>query len=309
MTIPARVRLIDVAPRDGLQNEKRPVPTATKLMLIRRLVAAGIQHIEATSFVSPKWVPQMADATDVMAALDRTAGITYSVLVPNLTGAERALAAGATELGVFAAATESFSRRNTNCSIAESLDRFGPVMAAARAAGARVRGYVSCVLGCPYEGEVSPQQVAEVAWALYDLGCQEIGLGDTLGTGTPAKTQAMIEAVARRVPIKRLIGHFHDTWGMAIANIHASLQLGVASFDAATGGLGGCPFAAGATGNVAMEDVVYLLDGLGIDTGIDLRALSEAGAWINGELGLEYRVRAGRACLSRHAASAVSTGG
>ncbi len=299
MARPGKVRIVEVGPRDGLQNEPRLVPTAVKLELIARLGACGLATIEATAFVSPKWVPQMADSTEVMRSLVRRDGVAYPVLVPNMKGFESALAAGAEEIAVFGAASEAFSRKNINCSIAESLDRFQPVVEAARAANVKVRGYVSCVLGCPYQGAVSPGAVAEVAGALLEMGCYEISLGDTIGVGTPDGTRAMIEAVAKRVPINRLAGHFHDTYGMAIANIAAALELGVATFDSSVAGLGGCPYAAGASGNVATDDVVYLLHGMGIATGIDLVTLAETGAWIARQLGRETGSKAARALLAR----------
>ncbi|HQX07155.1 MAG TPA: hydroxymethylglutaryl-CoA lyase [Zoogloea sp.] len=285
MNLPQRVRIVEVGPRDGLQNEKQIVSTDTKVELIARLGAAGLPAIEATSFVSPKWVPQMGDNAEVMARIARLPGVNYPVLTPNLKGFEAALAAGAKEVAVFGAASESFSQKNINCSIAESLDRFVPVVEAARASGVRVRGYVSCVLGCPYEGEVAPEAVAGVAATLFDMGCYEVSLGDTIGTGTPGKTRRMLDAVARRVPIDKLAGHYHDTYGQALVNIYASLQAGVATFDATVAGLGGCPYAAGASGNVATEDVVYMLDGLGVETGIHLDALVETSAWICERLG------------------------
>ena len=285
MSLPQHVRLVEVGPRDGLQNEKQPVSTATKLELIERLGAAGLPAIEATAFVSPKWVPQMADHSEVMAGLNRRPGVAYPVLAPNLKGLESAIAAGADEVAVFAAASEAFSQKNINCSIAESLERFQPVMAAAQAAKVKVRGYVSCVVGCPYQGEVNPQVVAGVSRALYEMGCYEVSLGDTIGVGTPGKVQAMLEATAKYVPIDKLAGHYHDTYGMAIANIYASLQLGVATFDSSVAGLGGCPYAAGASGNVATEEVVWLLHGLGISTGIDLDRLLDTSEWIAGQLG------------------------
>jgi hydroxymethylglutaryl-CoA lyase len=285
MNLPQRVRIVEVGPRDGLQNEKQIVSTDTKVELIARLGAAGLPAIEATSFVSPKWVPQMGDNAEVMARIARLPGVDYPVLTPNLKGFEAALAAGAKEVAVFGAASESFSQKNINCSIAESLDRFVPVVEAAKAAGVRVRGYVSCVLGCPYEGEVAPEAVAGVAATLFDMGCYEVSLGDTIGTGTPGKTRRMLDAVARRVPIDKLAGHYHDTYGQALVNIYASLQAGVATFDASVAGLGGCPYAAGASGNVATEDVVYMLDGLGVETGIRLDALVETSAWICERLG------------------------
>jgi hydroxymethylglutaryl-CoA lyase len=279
------VRIVEVGPRDGLQNEKQIVPTATKLELIRRLSAAGLRDIEVTSFVAPKWVPQMADHAEVMKGLPRDGGVTCSVLTPNLKGFEAAVAAGAREVAVFAAASEGFSRKNINCSIAESIDRFVPILEAARSAGVRVRGYVSCVVGCPYDGAIEPRVVADVAAKLRELGCYEISLGDTIGIGTPASVLRMLDAVAKNVPVEDLAGHYHDTYGMAIANIYASYQYGVRTFDAAVAGLGGCPYAKGATGNVATEDVVYLLEGLGCDTGVDLGALRDVAAWINAVLG------------------------
>ena len=299
MTLPKRVHIMDVGPRDGLQNEKQVIDTAVKVELIARLGAAGLKRIEATSFVSPKWVPQMADNLDVMAGIERLPGVVYPVLTPNVKGFEAAMAAGVTHIGVFTAASESFNRKNINCSIDESLQRFLPVMAAARAQSIEVRGYVSCVLGCPYEGEIDPEAVAAVSARLIDMGCADIGLGDTIGTGTPGKTQAMIEAVARRVPIERLVGHYHDTYGQALANIYASLEMGMTLFDTSVGGLGGCPYAKGATGNVATEDVVYMLNGLGIDTGIDLDALVDTAAWISEQLGRPPASRVARAMLAK----------
>ena len=299
MTLPTHVRLVEMGPRDGLQNEKQVVGTETKLELIARLGAAGLPAIEATSFVSPKWVPQMGDNAEVLRRIARLPGVAYPVLTPNLQGFEAALAAGATEVAVFGAASESFSRKNINCSIAESLKRFEPVMAAAQAAGVKVRGYVSCVLGCPYEGEVSPQVVADVAATLYRMGCYEVSLGDTVGVGTPGKTRRMLDAVARQVPVEHLAGHYHDTYGQAVANIYASLEAGVAVFDAAVAGLGGCPYAAGASGNVATEDVVYLLDGLGIETGVDLERLVDTAGWISERLGRAPASKVARAVLAR----------
>jgi len=298
-TLPKRVRIVEVGPRDGLQNEKRELPTPVKLELIERLAGAGLPAVEATAFVSPKWVPQMADHTEVLEGIRRRPGVDYPVLTPNLKGFEAARAAGATEVAIFGAASESFSRKNINCSIAESLARFRPVAEAARNAGVRVRGYISCVLGCPYEGPIAPQKVAEVARALYDMGCYEISLGDTIGTGTPGKTQAMIEACARAIPIDKLAGHYHDTYGQALANIYASLELGVATFDSSVAGLGGCPYAKGASGNVATEDVVYMLDGLGIETGVDLGQVVDTGQWICGVLGREPSSKAARAIAAK----------
>jgi hydroxymethylglutaryl-CoA lyase len=299
--IPAKVRIVEVGPRDGLQNEPGEVPTRTKVELIERLADAGLPAIEATAFVSPKWVPQMADHTEVLERIRRKPGVSYPVLKPNLKGLEAARAAGATEVAVFAAASETFSRKNINCSIAESLERFRPVIEQAKAHGIRVRGYVSCVLGCPYEGDVAPGRVAEVAAELDAMGCYEISLGDTIGVGTPGKTRALIEACARRVPVERLAGHYHDTYGQALGNIYASLEAGVATFDASVAGLGGCPYAAGASGNVATEDVVYLLNGLGIDTGVDLDKLVDIGAWICGVLGKTSGSKVNRAISAKKA--------
>jgi hydroxymethylglutaryl-CoA lyase len=282
--LPNAVRIVEVGPRDGLQNEPGQVPTDVKVRLIERLAEAGLPAVEATAFVSPKWIPQMADHTEVMKRIRRKSGVSYPVLTPNLKGFEAARAAGATEVAIFGAASEAFSKKNINCSIAESLKRFEPIALESRKFDIRVRGYVSCVLGCPYEGEVKPEKVAEVAGALYDMGCYEVSLGDTIGTGTPGKTKAMIEACARRVPLERLAGHYHDTYGQALANIYASLEMGVATFDASVAGLGGCPYAAGASGNVATEDVVYMLNGLGIRTGVDLDQLVDIGQWICGVL-------------------------
>ena len=301
MNLPTRVRIVEMGPRDGLQNEKQIVSTDTKVELVARLGAAGLSAIEAASFVSPRWVPQMGDAADVMARIERLPGVSYPVLTPNLQGFEAALAAGATEVAVFGAASESFSRKNINCSIAESLVRFEPVMAAAQAAGVRVRGYVSCVLGCPYEGEISPEAVAGVAATLFEMGCYEVSLGDTIGAGTPGKTRRMLDAVARRVPVGKLAGHYHDTYGQAVANVYASLEAGVACFDSAVAGLGGCPYAPGASGNVATEDVVYMLDGLGIETGISLDALVDTAGWISERLGRPPASKVARAVLAKRA--------
>jgi len=299
MALPERARIVDVGPRDGLQNEKATIATDVKAGLVDRLTDAGLQAIEAASFVSPKWVPQMADGAEVMARIRRKPGVVYSALVPNMKGFEAALGAKVEEVAVFAAASESFSQRNTNCSIAESLGRFDPVMAAARDHGVRVRGYVSCVLGCPYEGEIAPDAVAQVSKALYDMGCYEVSVGDTIGAGTPGKTKAMIEACAKHVPIDKLAGHYHDTYGQALANIYASLEMGVAVFDSSVAGLGGCPYAKGATGNVSTEDVVYMLRGLDIDTGIDLDRLIDAGEYICAALGRPTNSRVGRALLAK----------
>ena len=301
MRFPTFVKIVEMGPRDGLQNEKQAIDTATKVELIRRLRACGLAAIEATAFVSPKWVPQMADAAEVLAAIKDEAAdrVAYPVLTPNEKGLAAAIAAGAREVAVFAAASESFSQKNINCSIAESLARYAPVIATAHAAGIRVRGYVSCVLGCPYEGAISPAAVAEVAGRLHDLGCYEISLGDTIGSGNPGSTRAMLAAVMQAVPVARLAGHYHDTYGMAIANIQAALELGVVTFDASVAGLGGCPYAPGAGGNVATEDVVWLLQRQGIATGIDLNALAEVGAWISAKLGRTTQSRVGRALLAR----------
>ena len=293
------VRIVEMGPRDGLQNEKQVVPLATKLQLIDRLADAGLREIEATSFVSPKWVPQMGDHAELMRTLKRRAGVSYPVLTPNLQGFEAARAAGADQVSVFAAASEAFSKKNINCSIAQSIDRFLPVMAAAREAGIKVRGYVSCVIACPYEGPVAPAKVAEVAARLADIGCDEVSLGDTIGVGTPASVQRMLQACARVLPVERLAGHYHDTYGMAVANVAASYQFGLRCFDASVGGLGGCPYAKGATGNVATEDVVYLLHGLGATTGIDLDALVDVAAWISSQLGREPASRVSRALLAK----------
>jgi len=293
------VRIVEVGPRDGLQNEAREVPTEVKVELIERLADAGLPAVEATAFVSPKWVPQMADHTEVLERIRRKPGVDYPVLAPNLKGFESARAAGATEVAIFGAASESFSRKNINCSIAESLERFRPVAEEAKKHGVKVRGYVSCVLGCPYEGAIAPASVAKVAKALFDMGCYEVSLGDTIGTGTPAKARAMIEACAADVPMAKLAGHYHDTYGQALANIYASFELGVRTFDASIAGLGGCPYAAGASGNVATEDVVYMLDGMGVRTGIDLGQLVEIGRWICGVLGKEPSSKVNKAYKKR----------
>ncbi len=299
MSLPRKVRIVEVGPRDGLQNEPKSVPTAVKIELINRLADAGLPAVEATAFVSPKWVPQMADHAQVMAGLRGKAGVAYPVLVPNMKGFEAARAAGAEEIAVFGAASETFSRKNINCSIAQSLERFAPVVKAARARKMRVRGYISCAAGCPYEGEVKPQAVAAVAEKLYRMGCYEISLGDTIGVGTPGRVRAMIEAVAKRVPIGRLAGHYHDTYGQALANIYASLEAGVRTFDSSVAGLGGCPYAKGATGNVATEDVVYMLDGLGIETGVDLMKVLRTGRFICRELGREPSSKVARAMTAK----------
>ena len=299
MTIPRAVRLWEAGPRDGLQNEPGVVPSEIKVELIERLAGCGLKLIEATSFVSPKWVPQMGDNADVMARLKRQPGVTYGVLTPNLKGFEAAMAAGARAVGVFAAASETFSQKNINCSIAESLERFRPMVAAAKAQGVFVRGFVSCIAGCPFEGEVPPAKVAEVAKALDAMGCDEIGLGDTIGVGTPRRIQAAIEACAEVVPLPKLGAHYHDTYGQALANILASLEVGIATVDASVAGLGGCPYAPGASGNVATEDVVYMLDGMGIETGVDLKKLVQTAWWISDRLGRPPASRVARALKSK----------
>src|SRR5512134_2600024 len=303
--LPQRVRLVEVGPRDGLQNEKADVPTDVSVGLIDRLTAAGFPAIEAASFVSPKWVPQMADAAQVMARIRREDGVRYPVLTPNLKGFEAALAARADEVAVFVAASETFSRRNINCSIAQSLERARPIFSAAKANGVRVRGYVSCVLGCPYEGEVDRQAVADVAAALWHAGAYEVSLGDTIGVGTAGKTQALISAVAAGVPVACVAGHFHDTYGQALTNVYAAMELGVATFDCSVAGLGGCPYAKGATGNVASEDLVYLLAGLGIETGVDLTRLRIAGQFISDFLGRPTASRVARALAAKEPAGAT----
>jgi hydroxymethylglutaryl-CoA lyase len=283
-TMPKQVKIVEVGPRDGLQNEKQLIDTTTKVELINRLSETGLSVIEATSFVSPKWVPQMGDNADVMSQIERKPNISYPVLTPNMRGFEGALAAGAKEVAIFGAASESFSQKNINCSIAESLQRFEPIMSAAKANNIRVRGYVSCVLGCPYEGEISTAKVAEVAHTLSEMGCYEISLGDTIGVGTPLKAAQMIEAVAANVSTDQLALHFHDTYGQALANILACLPFGISTIDSAIAGLGGCPYAKGASGNVASEDVVYMLHGMGIETGINLDKLAAVGRFISEKL-------------------------
>ncbi len=302
MDLPNHVRIVEVGPRDGLQNEPKSVPTAVKVELIERLADAGLPAVEATAFVSPKWVPQMADHSEVLKTLRRKPGVSYPVLVPNMKGFEAAVAAGAEEIAVFGAPSETFSRKNINASIAESLERFAPVAEAARAKGIRVRGYISCVVGCPYEGAVKPEAVAEVAKRLDAMGCYEISLGDTIGVGTPGKVKRMLETVARTVPVERLAVHLHDTYGQALANLYAALELGVATADSSVAGLGGCPYAKGASGNVATEDVVYLLDGLGIETGVDLAKVYDAGRFICDALGREPASKVAKALASKRAA-------
>ena len=301
MSYPARVKLVDVGPRDGLQNEKAPVPAAAKIELVHRLQAAGLKEIEVTSFVSPKWVPQMADNAEVMAGIRRQPGVRYSVLTPNLKGFEAALASRPDEIVVFGAASEAFSQKNINCSIAESIERFAPVVEAARAAGIFVRGAMSCTVGCPYEGEIAPERVGYLAGLMKQIGVQHVGVADTIGVGTPRKVQAAMEATLRHYALDEVSGHFHDTYGQALANTLATLQMGVWQYDTSVAGLGGCPYAKGATGNVATEDVVYLLHGMGIETGIDLDALVDAGAYISGVLGRKPNSRAATAILNKRA--------
>lgn len=296
MQLPQRVKLVEVGPRDGLQNESITLPTSVKIDLINRLSETGLEVVEAGSFVSPKWVPQMADSAEVLAGIQRRSGVRYPVLVPNIRGLEAALAAGAKEIAVFGAASESFSKKNINCSIAESLERFREVTEAARSENVAIRGYVSCVLGCPYEGEIAPAKVAEVAKALRDMGCYEISLGDTIGVGTPLAAQRMLGTVAEQVPIDNLAAHFHDTYGQALANILAVMDFGVSIVDCALAGLGGCPYARGASGNVASEDVLYMLNGMGIETGVNLDALITIGHEISAQLG---RPPASRVSLAR----------
>jgi hydroxymethylglutaryl-CoA lyase len=295
MGMPSHVRIVEVGPRDGLQNEKTLVSTADKIALIDRLSATGLQSIEATAFVSPKWVPQMADAAEVFTGITRKPGVHYPVLVPNEQGYERARSVGVEEVAVFTAASEAFNRKNINASIEESLARFAPVMERARADGVKVRGYVSTVLGCPYQGDVPLADVVRVAKALHAMGCYEVSLGDTIGVGTPTKARAMLQAVAAEVPVQALALHFHDTYGQALANILACLEEGVAVVDAAVSGAGGCPYAKGASGNVSSEDVVYMLHGLGISTGVDLPALAATGRWLAGILGRDTQSKVGKA--------------
>lgn len=295
MSLPKQVRIVEVGPRDGLQNEKQAIPTAAKIQLIHDLVDAGLSYIEAGSFVNPKWVPQMADSGEVFQGIARQAGVTYAALIPNLQGFERALASGANEVAIFAAASEAFSQKNINCSIAESLQRFDAVMQAAKAHQIPVRGYISCVLGCPYGGAVEPEQVASIARDLLAMGCYEISLGDTIGVGTPGQTKKLIETVARAIPMEKIAAHMHDTYGQALANIYAALEMGVSVIDSSVAGLGGCPYAAGATGNVATEDLVYMLNGLGINHGVDLPRLIRAGNSISQVLGKPSNSKVARA--------------
>eukprot|EP00945_MAST-04E_sp_MAST-4E-sp1_P005796 g5796.t1 len=284
-SMPKYVKLVEVGPRDGLQNEKKIIDTSVKVEFCNMLSRAGLTAIEATAFVSPKWVPQMSDHTEVLKSIDKYPGVSYPVLCPNVKGFESAMEAGAKEVAIFAAASESFSRKNINCTIEESLQRFAPIMAAAKENGVLVRGYASCVLGCPYEGYIDPKAVADVSAALYELGCYEVSLGDTIGIGDPGSTAKMLGEVLKVVPADKLAGHFHDTYGQALPNVLVSLQHGISVFDSAVSGLGGCPYAKGATGNVSTEDLVYMLYGLGIETGVDFDALIEAGAYISRALG------------------------
>lgn len=302
MSLPSRVRLIDVGPRDGLQNEKQPVPAEVKVELVHRLQAAGLAEIEVTSYVSPKWVPQMADNHVVMSGIRRPAGVRHSVLTPNLKGFEAALADAPDEIVVFGAASEAFSQKNINCSIAESIERFAPVVQAALAAGIAVRGAMSCTVGCPYEGDIAPERVAYLAGLMKGIGVQRVDVADTIGVGTPRRVQAAMEATLQHYGIDEVSGHFHDTYGQALANTLAALEMGVWNFQASVAGLGGCPYAKGATGNVASEDLVFMLHGMGIETGIDLDALVDAGAWISEQLGRPTASRVGRALLARRAA-------
>lgn len=303
MSYPTRVKLVEVGPRDGLQNEKQPVPAATKIELVHRLQAAGCKEIEVTSFVSPKWVPQMGDNAEVMAGIQRLPGVRYSVLTPNMKGFEAAVGSQPDEIVVFGAASEAFSQKNINCSIAESMERFAPVVQAARAAGIYVRGAMSCTIGCPYEGEVAPDKVAYLAKLMKDIGVQHVGVADTIGVGTPIKVRKAIEATLQHFDINDVSGHFHDTYGQALANTLAALAMGVWQFDTAIAGLGGCPYAKGATGNVATEDVVYMLHGMGISTGLDLDKLVDAGAFISDALGRPSQSRVARALLAKRASA------
>ena len=301
MSIPSRVQIIDVGPRDGLQNEKAPVPAEVKLGLVHRLQDAGLKEIEVTSFVSPKWVPQMADSAEVMAGLERKPGVRYSVLTPNLKGFEAAVLDKPDEIVVFGSASEAFSQKNINCSIAESIERFAPVVEAARTAGIRVRGAMSCTVGCPYEGEIAPERVAYLAGLLKGIGVQRVDVADTIGVGTPRKVQRAIEATLQHYAIDDVSGHFHDTYGQALSNTLAALELGVWNYQASVAGLGGCPYAKGATGNVATEDVVFMLHGMGIETGIDLDKLVDAGAYISDYLGRKPNSRVAVAVLNKRA--------
>jgi hydroxymethylglutaryl-CoA lyase len=301
MILPDQVKIVEVGPRDGLQNEKETIPAEVKIELVNRLTQAGFMNIEAASFVSPKWVPQMATSTEVMAAIGRKRGVIYSVLTPNMKGFEAAVAAKADEVVIFGAASEAFSQKNINCSIAESIERFRDVAQAAKRHNIRLRGSISCALGCPYQGEVALDSVADVVARMRDLGCDEIDIADTIGVGTPRKVQAVMQRAAGEFPIERLSGHFHDTYGQALANIYASMEVGVAIFHSSVAGLGGCPYAKGATGNMATEDVLYMMQGLGINTGIDLNAVVDAGQFISQHLGRKAASRAGNAIAARRA--------
>ena len=301
LNLPRRVKLVDVGPRDGLQNEKQPVPAAIKIELVHRLQAAGLKEIEVTSFVSPKWVPQMADNAQVMSGIARSEGVRYSVLTPNMKGFESALLSKPDEVVVFGAASEAFSQKNINCSIAESIERFAPVVKAARDAGIAVRGAMSCTVGCPYEGDVAPERVAYLAGLMKSIGIQRVDVADTIGVGTPRKVQAAMEATLKHYALNDVSGHFHDTYGQALANTLASLEMGVWNFQSSIAGLGGCPYAKGATGNVATEDVVYMMQGMGIDTGLDLDALIDAGAFISQALGRQPNSLVARAVLNKRA--------
>ena len=303
MSIPAKVKVVEVGPRDGLQNEAQSVPAAVKIELVQRLQAAGLTDIEVTSFVSPKWVPQMADNAEVMAGISRKPGVRYSVLTPNLKGFEAALLTKPDEIVVFGAASEAFSQKNINCSIAESIERFAPVVAAARAAGIHVRGAMSCCVGCPYEGEIAPARVGYLASLMKSIGVQHVGVADTIGVGTPLKVQRAVEATLKHFELGDISGHFHDTYGQALANTLICLQMGVSQFDASVAGLGGCPYARGATGNVATEDLVYMLHGMDIDSGIKLDGLIDAGQFISNFLGRPTQARAGKALFDKRSAS------
>lgn len=295
MSLPNRVKIVEVGPRDGLQNEKTILPTAVKIDFINRLSESGLSVIEATSFVSPKWIPQLADANDVFAGIQKKAGVIYPVLIPNTKGLENALAVGVTDIAVFTTPSEQFSQKNTGCSVAESMQRIADVMEQAKKKHLRVRAYLSCVLGCPYEGEMAPEKSAALANQLYQLGCDEISLGDTIGVGTPIKTQQLIKCVAQFVPIAKLAVHFHDTYGQALANIYAALQLGISVVDSSVAGLGGCPYARGASGNVATEDVLYMLEGMHIETGVNLKKLMQVGRFITEQLNTQLQSKANKA--------------
>jgi len=301
MSYPEQVKIVEVGPRDGLQNESVTVPAEVKVALVEKLADAGLSVIEAGAFVSPKWVPQMATSGEVFKQIEKLAGVSYPMLVPNLKGLELAHAVGVQEIALFAAATETFSQKNTNCSIAESIDRFDAVIERAQDFGIKVRGYVSCVLGCPYEGEVSADTVLMITQKLFDKGCYEVSLGDTIGVGTAGQAQALVELLARQVPVQQLAAHFHDTYGQALANIHAVMQCGISVIDSSVAGLGGCPYAKGATGNVATEDVIYMLHGMGIETGVDMDGLLDAGRFISEFLGREPVSRAATALLRKRA--------